>query len=322
MTGVTLTYTQLFGSYIVYNYLTHILTLILFLLQFVDIRYYIIYGEKDTFREICKNIEKETYVASYKHSNGRDSPGGHFIGWSCIGYFETLEKYEDSEKIRIITTTKFYKKILQIKEVEYVNSFTEEKVVPSKIYVYNRTGSYKNFYYERMSLNIGNITPLGQQEEILDSISDIYDRQNRATIFIHGVSCAGKSSIGYLLAKKYKGRFCHSFNPIDAGDQISSLIRIMQDDDSNAPVIIVLEEVDTIIKAIHTNSVKINKEVPTSIYNKSTWSTFLDDMIFYKNVILILTSNDSKESIDALDTAYLRKGRIHETYTMNYALPL
>ena len=322
MNSITLTYVQLFGSYIIYNYLTHIPTLLLFILQFVDIRYYIIYGEKDTFREICKNIEKEAYFGAYKHSNARNSPGGHFIGWSCIGYFETLDKHEDYDKIYIITTTTFYKKILQIKEVEYVNLFSEEKVVPSKIYVYTRTGSYKNFFYERMSLNLGNITPIGQQEEILDSISDIYNRQGRATIFIHGVSCAGKSSIGYLLAKKYKGRFCHSFNPIDAGDQISSLIRTMQDEDNTVPAIIVLEEVDTIIKAIHTNTVKINKEVPTSIYNKSTWSTFLDDMIFYKNVILILTSNESKISIDTLDPAYLRKGRIHEIYSMNTPLPL
>jgi len=286
----------------------------------MNIRHYIIYAEKDKFREICKNIEKETYFGLYKHSNGRDCPGGYFIGWSCIGYFDNREKYEDYDKIYIITTTKFYKKIIEVKEVEYVNSFSEEKVIPSKIYVYNRTGSYKNFFYERIKFNVGNITPLGQQAEILDGISDVYDRQGRATIFIHGVSCAGKSSIGYLLAKKYKGHFCHSFNPIDAGDQINSVIHAMQEEDDDKPVIIVLEEADIIIKAIHTNSVKINKEVPTSVYNKSTWSTFLDDMIFYKNVILILTSNESKQSIDALDPAYLRKGRIHETYSMNQPL--
>ena len=99
----------------------------------MNIRYYIIYAEKDKFREICKNIEKETYFGLYKHSNGRDCPGGYFIGWSCIGYFDNREKYEDSDKIYIITTTKFYKKIIEVKEVEYVNSFSEEKVIPSKI---------------------------------------------------------------------------------------------------------------------------------------------------------------------------------------------
>jgi hypothetical protein len=288
----------------------------------VDIRYYVIYSEKDKFREISKNIEKETYFGLYKHNNGRDSPAGYFIGWSCVGYFDNREKYEDSDKIYIITTIKFYKKIVDIKEVEYVTTFSEEKAVPSKIRVYNRGGCYKNFYYDRIKINVGNITPLGQQGEILESISEIYDRQGRATIFIHGVSCAGKSSIGYLLAKKYNGQFCHSFNPIDAGDQITSLIRAMQEDEDNTPCIIVLEEVDTIINAIHTNSVKINKEVPTSVYNKTTWSTFLDDMIFYKNVILILTSNESKKTIDSLDPAYLRNGRIHATYHMNEPISL
>ena len=322
MSSISLTYAQLFGSYIIYNYLTHILNLLIFLLQFIDIRYYVMYSEKDTFREICKNIEKESYFGAYKHNKGRDCPGGYFIGWSCIGYFETLDKYEENEKIHIITTSRFYKKILEIKEVEYVNSFSEEKLVPSKIYVYNRKGIYKNFYYQRISFNIGNITPIGQQEDIVERISEVYNKHNRAKIFIHGVSGAGKSSIGYLLAKKYKGRFCHSFNPIDAGDQISSAIHAMQDEDNTIPVIIVLEEVDTIIKAVHTNSVKINNEVPTSVYNKTTWVSFLDDMAFYNNFILILTSNESKEYIDTLDPAYLSKGRIHATYSMNEALVL
>ena len=61
-------------------------------------------------------------------------------------------------------------------------------------------------------------------------------------------------------------------------------------------------------------------DIPTAVYNKSTWSNFLDDMIFYKNVILVLTSNTSKETIDSLDQAYLRKGRINEYYTMNVSL--
>jgi ATP-dependent Clp protease ATP-binding subunit ClpA len=39
-------------------------------------------------------------------------------------------------------------------------------------------------------------------------------------------------------------------------------------------------------------------------------------MIFYNNVILILTSNITKEAIDKMDEAYLRKGRVTEYYSM------
>jgi len=328
MSQISLNYVQLFGSYIVFNYLTHILTGFLFLLQFTDIRYYMIYAEKDKFREISKNIEEKVYFGAYKNNNGRNTPTGYFVGWHCIGYFDTMDKYEDSDRIQIICTVPFFKKITKEKNVDAF-AVVEKPAPPliqpvSKIRVFNRTGTYKRFYYNCLTLNIGAIYPIGKQGEIIDSISEIYDKQKRASVFIHGITCAGKSSIGYLLAKKYNGRFCHSFNPTDPGDQFPSLINNINSEysDEDVPNIIVLEEADMIIKAIHSGTVALNREVPTSVYNKSTWSTFLDDMIFYKNVILILTSNESKEKIDDLDNSYLRKGRIDACYVMNEPLPI
>jgi hypothetical protein len=330
MSNISLSYAQLFGSYIVFNYLTHLISLLVFILQFGDIRYYCIYAEKEKFREITKKIEKETYFGAYKHNNGRTSPAGYFIGWQCIGYLDSLERYEDGENIRILTTISFYKKLTEEKSIEatfLTSAETPEKkdaVVSNKIRIYNRYGSYKRFYYDHIRLNLGNITPIGQQAEIIDSISKIYDKRKRMAVFIHGVSYAGKSSIGYLLAKKYNGRFCHSFNPIDPGDQVSFLINTMNSDreSDDTPNIIVLEEVDSIIKAIHTNTVVLNKEVPTLAYDKSTWIRFLDDMVLYTNVILILTSNMSKDAIDALDPAYVYKSRMHASFSMNQPLEI
>jgi ATP-dependent 26S proteasome regulatory subunit len=39
-------------------------------------------------------------------------------------------------------------------------------------------------------------------------------------------------------------------------------------------------------------------------------------LIFYRNVVIIITSNEDKESIDALDPCYLRKGRVDGYYSM------
>jgi hypothetical protein len=89
-----------------------------------------------------------------------------------------------------------------------------------------------------------------------------------------------------------------------------------------SPIIIVLEETDVILNAVHEESIVKHVEMPTLIHNKSSWSTFLDDMIFYKGVILILTSNTSKEAIDFMDTSYLREGRIHKTYSMTTPISL
>jgi len=322
MTNISLNYTQLFSTYLVFNYLPNILSLCLFLLQFIDIRYYIIYAEKEKFRQIVKKISEETYFGSYKYNNGRTFPSGFFVSWYCIGHFNTMDKYEDGETIQILCSTSFFNKITMEPRIEsaFTKSSTTESSVSKSIRVYNRYGTYKRFYYDYINLDLSTVEPLGKQAEIVEDISTIFNKNKRATVFINGVSYAGKSSIGYLLAKKYNGRFCHSFNPTDPGDQIAHLISIMNDGDSDVPIIIVLEEVDVMINGIHTNSVKFNADIPTAVYNKSTWSNFLDDMIFYKNVILVLTSNTSKDKIDLLDQAYLRKGRINEYYTMNHSL--
>jgi ATP-dependent Clp protease ATP-binding subunit ClpA len=54
----------------------------------------------------------------------------------------------------------------------------------------------------------------------------------------------------------------------------------------------------------------------TSVYNKTTFNSFLDDMVFHKNIILIMTSNTSKEKIDQIDPSYLRQGRVNTYYKM------
>ena len=116
------------------------------------------------------------------------------------------------------------------------------------------------------------------------------------------------------------GKYCHSFNPNDPGDNISVLISDANIED--APLVVVLEEVDILLDIIHTTSSKPNKEIPISVYNKTTWATFLDDMFFYRKIILIMTSNKLKSEIDKMDISYLRKGRIHANYSMPNKLNL
>ena len=192
----------------------------------------------------------------------------------------------------------------------------------SLVKVYIRTGRYDNFYYSTLNLDVSHISPIGDQCKITADIIRLYNIKNRATVFIHGVTCAGKSSIGYLVAKQLKGSFCHSFNPTDPGDQFCNMIREFKesDNDEGRPIIIVLEEVNEIIHAVHNKTIERNYKIPTPVLDKSSWCSFLDDMVFYKNVILILTSNNSKDAIDTIDPAYLRQGRIDATYNMTIPL--
>ena len=284
------------------------------ILYLFDVKCHIVH-DKDLVISMIKKMAPHIFVPCSKHVNGKDIPIGYFISKRYSGYIDyTAHEY----KLYLITSSSIYKELIQSNMMIHISPLQSEpkEIDPdAKIRMCIRKGTYKNFYYSTFKMDMSHITPLGDQEKVVKDIVSIYEKNKRATVFIHGNTSTGKSSIGYLLAKELKGIYCHTFNPSDPGDQLSSLIVDIERDDE--PIIIVLEEVDVLLKAIHSENIKKHQDIPMEVYNKSTWSTFLDDMIFYKEVILVMTSNTPKEDIDTIDTAYLREGRIHASYTMN-----
>lgn len=286
---------------------------------FFNYKYYYIFEDKETIQHIIKVLNKDTIAFCTKVMHGKEINSGFFIGKKCIGYIDNMT-YEDA-KIYIITHVSYYKKITEHKEETILPVLDFHKPVEcNKIDMLIRAGIYKNFFYRSHKLDLTHLIPLGDQIPIIEKIIELYSEKSRATIFIDGVSHAGKSSIGYLLAKKLGGKYCHSFNPTDPGDQMSMLVLDADIDDK--PLIVVLEEADIMIQTIHDQKIFHNKEIPTSVHNKTTWTSFLDDMFIYRKVILIMTSNTSKKYIDELDIAYLREGRVHASFTMPNVLPV
>ena len=321
-------YIKIAVGYALYNNLHLLIPLGLYLLQLVDIKYYIITGEKDEIRKIMKVLEKDKDIRSLlsKYVNGRTVMTGYFANWSCMGYLDNLSRYDEECKIHLITNSATYKYITEDKSVSYSSAITNELVETAEekspqIKVFMRDGAFKNFYYTSVLMDLTHIEPIGDQQTVIDGCLEIFKTKGRASIFIHGVSCAGKSTIGHLLAKQLDGHFCNSFNPTDPGDKFTSVINEMKNRDyDDKPVIIVLEEVDDIIKTFHETIVPQNREIPILVRNKLTWTTFLDSLVFWKNVIFIMTSNTSKETIDSWDPAYLGKGRVHGSFKMMKAL--
>jgi hypothetical protein len=278
-------------------------------LSLFQIKYYIISENRELTSSILRKIAPNIISPFIKHVD-KDVPFGYFLGTRYMGFIKDNE-------VHLLTYPSMYKELIYMPCV-FMQTFSPVQESPITVYV--RKGTYKNLYYTPIKMDLSHISPLGDQGEILKSIVDIYQKQGRATVFLHGVTGAGKSSMGYLLAKELKGFYCHTFNPTDPGDQLSTLIVDVQRDDE--PLILVMEEVDTMIQSIHENKFQKHLEIPISVYNKSTWSSFLDDMIFYKKVILVLTSNTSKEDVDVWDESYLRQGRIHASYSMKTKLTL
>jgi hypothetical protein len=279
------------------------------ILSFFQIKYYIISENRELTSSILRKIAPNIISPFVKHVD-KDVPFGYFVGTRYMGFIKDNE-------VHLLTYPSMYKELIYMPCIFMQTSIPVQE---TSITVYVRKGTYKNLYYTPIKMDLSHISPLGDQGEILKSIVDIYQKQGRATVFLHGVTGAGKSSMGYLLAKELKGFYCHTFNPTDPGDQLSTLIVDVQRDDE--PLILVMEEVDTMIQSIHENKFQKHLEIPISVYNKSTWSSFLDDMIFYKKVILVLTSNTSKEEVDVWDESYLRQGRIHASYSMKTKLTL
>jgi len=299
---------MMFG-YIFYNLSPEYLFFLIY--YFFKIKKYIISGDKEVTNALIKKMSNHIIYTEVTHTNGRNHPSGLFISNKYYGYIEI----KDGTTITLYTKEETYDSLMEQEEKEIEN---EVKIVKpaNKIDIFIRKGSYRSLYYSSMRLDLSHINPIGEQQSVIDSIKNIYTKNGHASVFINGVAGAGKSTIGYLLAKELNGSYCHTFNPTEPGDYLSNLIADIRVDDE--PVIIVIEEVDIMIQNIHKGLDK-NNEIPIEIYNKTTWNNFMDDLIFYK-IILIFTSNTSKKDLDKIDTSYLRKGRIDEYYYMNTSI--
>jgi ATP-dependent 26S proteasome regulatory subunit len=184
-----------------------------------------------------------------------------------------------------------------------------------KITIYERAGTYLRLYYEKRIFDISKFYPTDKQSPIIESIINIFNKKKNASIFISGEPGSGKSMIGFLIAKELNAKLVRTFNPIEPGDTMISMIRDIEPTDEN-PLIIIMDEADILINKIVDNKIIQHKNIPVMIFDKTSYNRFMDDMMFYENVILILTSNQSKRTIDSLDTCFLRSGRIDENFIL------
>ena len=280
-----------------------------FIYYFFKIKKYVITGDKEITNSIMKKIMNHIFYTEVTYHNGRDQPSGFFIGKKYYGFIEMKE----GTTIIMYTKEETYNQLMEQEEMEKEKVIEYKPIIKNKLNVFIRKGTYRNIYYNSLRLDLTHINPIGDQQHVVDSIKKVYNKNDRASIFIHGVTGAGKSTIGYLLAKELNASYCHTFNPTEPGDYLSNLIVDIRTQDD--PVVIVIEEVDVLIKKIN-DGIDKNVEIPIEIYNKTTWNNFMDDLIFYK-IVLIFTSNTSKNDIDKLDPSYLRQGRIDEYFYMD-----
>jgi len=279
--------------------------------------YFVIKNDPIKVTEIIKQLEKTTTSTVTMYEFGKIKPTGIFIGWKYCGiYTDLITDREQQRELHLYTTNKIFKILIEneIKENSNIELNNIKIDASSDISIYERMGNYYNFYYEKRIFDMNKYYPDFQQKNIIESIHTLYKKEKRASVFISGDPGTGKSMIGFLLAKELNGRLCRTFNPTDPGDTMIKLVRDLEPT-SNIPVIIVLDEANIMIRKI-TEGIVPHKNIPIVVHDKITFNRFMDDMMFYENVILILTSNEPKKSMDDIDESYLRKGRINEWFVL------
>jgi len=288
-------------------------------LKIFGVSLYVI-NDKRKFDSVLKKLNDKVVSSMYKYQYGECKNNGIIFSRFCIGFiFEKVEERQKIQELYILLSKKRYESLIKDADDDIeTGKFSIE--VGTEIERYDREGTYYRLYYTpRKILFVDNPTKVQQvnQENIVSRIVEFYNsNRRRCTAFIHGLPGSGKTTIAYLLATKLDGTVCKTFNPIEPGDTLSNLIDRVKPTKMK-PLIILMDEINTTIRKIHNQSIDPHKDIPIPVFDKTTFNRFLDELKYEPYIILLLTSNESKEAIDMLDKSYIREGRVNEYFTMN-----
>ena len=254
---------------------------------------------------IINNIHNRTYMCTeFTHS---DEPSGYLIG----KWFYAVST--NGGGIKLICHKNLY-----IELQKNVDCNTDKSVVSQKtlnyLYDFDSTNKIENGFISSIR-TIKKLTPTEEQQSVIDKILDVYSAQKFCTVVLTGETGTGKSSIGYILAnhfiKKSNVSFTNTFDLTIPNEKFGTLYNSMSRKSGTS--IIVFDEFDRLMYNLHYGKIeKMHKKYIKSVYDKSTWNLLLDKINFgyYKNVIILFTSNKTMKWFNELDPSYIRDGRI------------
>ena len=298
----------------------------LLLLRLFEIRCYNISNDKDFTRKFMRHISKECISTTVRYYSDIEYPAGLCFSSNFVCWIHSDGNWLENWTVYLICKESYFKTIIDDKTPTALtvkpptdmrdkshDQTTPQQTEPQKVrtvLMLWRRGTFEDLRYGRTTIDVADVQPLGDQRKAINQILDVYQKKQFVKAFVHGAPGTGKSALGILLAKELNGFYCHSFDPTTPGDQLETLYATYKDYEKETPLIIVLEEANKLIEYVHHEKVEQHIKMPCAVKNKTTWCNLMDDMVFFRQVIFILTSNQPKEAIDTLDPAYLRPGRI------------
>ena len=248
-------------------------------------------------------------------------PWGLIINYSLIPKYICYTKEYKYDPIFVFTYEKKFDYLIKCKKKHGVinlekiknNNKIEKSEKIKKIKYLHKVGWYGHISYRIRNIEINNNNFNKKQNNLYEDIMNFYNKNNYAKVFISGDIGKGKTYFSYLLAKYLNCYLCDSFNPTEPSSTLDNIYS-SADHKYNEPLIILIDEVDIILNKITQSEPLNHKKFPIMIKNKIDWNSFLDRIEYglYKNLILILCSNKTKEEIDkTYDKSFIRSGRIN-----------
>ena len=272
------------------------------------------YKNTEKVNHICNNVTSD-FAASYDEN---DTPTGLVLerraGWPrYICYIES--NYADTI-IYVLSNEETRRRLVSAVELQVPLPPPPPPTDDAHITYYHRAGQYAYFSYQSRRLRIAQVPGVSQQC-VLSSIVSAYQARPYLSCYVHGPTGTGKTMLCYLVCKHFNGSFCDTFNPSDPGDTFENVYSRVRPTPAK-PLVVLLDEVDGIIDKVHAGRVHPHKKCPTPVNDKCTWSLFFDriDRGLFPYVVIMLCSNRAKTTIDAMDPAYLRPGRMHAVHEL------
>ena len=314
------------------NFLFSISTTIFWILSFFGYqRFYI--NSKDTRNLISKNVVSKYNVMSNKLNENKEPYGICFHKSLYPKFMYNFDLYEEPY---IFCNKSFFDEISTI-NYEKVNLKLNKDFVPEsekrtnndtdeeeerkvqKIKYLIKKGDYGYFQFSCRGINIMNQTHMkdglnffAYQENLFKQIMNFYKTNNYCKVFLSGDPGCGKTFFSYMMAQKLGCYLCDSFDPYEPSSNFNDIYSCVKVTPTS-PLILLIDEVDILINKIHNQKVSEHSKYSREIFDKTSYTSFMDKIEFglYPNVILIMNSNKKKREIDNMDKAYMRSGRIN-----------
>ena len=257
-------------------------------------------------------LSKHVRTSSLRMNN---QPMGWVSGKWFIGYV-----YETTGQHGSVTQDLFL--LIGQKQLALLSDGVDVNTADGKhkmIDFFEREGLFWDLRYAGRPISPPTEDPWEPQKRVVDQIIVDFLEKKYTTVLLTGKPGVGKSMIALyvckrLLAMGLGASLVDTWNPTDPGDVFAAIYNKINPSEKK-PLVVVLEEVDGILMAIHRNEIKISTMVamPIPVKTKTDWNQLLDrfDRKMYPGVILVLTTNKTLEWFNEMDPSYTRKGRIN-----------